>query len=157
MGLVNRLPPPRGEAASFTSGGGWTWHAGTVMNSFPACGTHPPTPTLPPKRGAGVGRPLGIPTVEDKVLQRAVATILATVYEQDFMNCSYGYRPGRSAHQALEALWQAAMGFGQWVLEGDIRKFFDTLDHKVLTEFLDRRLGDGVRPAAPAGRSAAGG
>jgi len=99
-----------------------------------------------PKEGKpGETRPLGIPTVEDKVLQRAVATLLEAVYEQDFLDCSYGFRPGRSPHQALEALWRPAMDFGGgWVVEGDIRKCFDTLDHGVLREFLGRRIGDGV-------------
>ena len=71
-------------------------------------------------------RPIGIPTLEDKVLQRAVAMLLEPIYEQDFYDCSYGFRPGRSAHHALEALWKQAMGCqGGWILEVDIRKFFD--------------------------------
>ena len=72
-------------------------------------------------------RPLGIPTFEDKVLQRAVVMVLETIYEQDFLDCSYGFRPGRSAHQALEALWQQTMKMGGgWIVEVDIRKFYDT-------------------------------
>ena len=55
-------------------------------------------------------RPIGIPTLEDKVLQRAVAMLLGPIYEQDFHDCSYGFRPGRGAHQALEALWKQTMG-----------------------------------------------
>ena len=98
-----------------------------------------------PKDGApGETRPLGIPTVEDKLLQRAVAGILELVYEQDFMPCSYGFRPGRTARQAREAVWQATTTFGTWVLEGDIRKRFDTLGHKELMAFLGQRIGDGV-------------
>jgi RNA-directed DNA polymerase len=90
-------------------------------------------------------RPLGIPTFEDKVLQRAVVMVLEAVYEQDFLDCSYGYRPGRSAHQALDALWQQTMGIdGGWVLEVDIRKFFDSLDHAHLRELLQLRIRDGV-------------
>jgi RNA-directed DNA polymerase len=90
-------------------------------------------------------RPLGIPTFEDKVLQRAVVMVLEAVYEQDFRDCSYGYRPGRSAHQALDALRQQLMGMGGgWVVEVDIRKFFDTLDHAHLRELLRRRIRDGV-------------
>ncbi len=70
-------------------------------------------------------RPLGIPTLEDKILQRAVAMCLEAVYEQDFLPCSYGFRPGRSAHQALEAVWHGVMDFGRaWVVEVDIRRFF---------------------------------
>ena len=70
-------------------------------------------------------RPIGIPTLEDKVLQRAVAMLLEPIYEQDFYDCSYGFRPGRSAHQALESLWKQTMdSHGGWLLEVDIRKFF---------------------------------
>ena len=90
-------------------------------------------------------RPLGIPTFEDKVLQRAVVMVLEAIYEQDFKDCSYGFRPGRSAHQALESLWQQTMATGgNWVVEVDIRKFFDTLDHGHLRALLQRRVRDGV-------------
>jgi group II intron reverse transcriptase/maturase len=90
-------------------------------------------------------RPIGIPTFEDKVLQRAVTMVLEAVYEQDFLDCSYGFRPGRSAHQALEALWRGTMAVGGgWVLEVDVRGFFDSLDHRHLREFLSRRVRDGV-------------
>lgn len=90
-------------------------------------------------------RPIGIPTLEDKVLQRAVSMVLESVYEEDFLDCSYGFRPGRSAHQALEALWQGTMQMGGgWVLEVDIRKFFDELDRRHLRSFLDLRVRDGV-------------
>jgi len=80
-----------------------------------------------PKAGSpGETRPLGIPTLEDKVLQRAVAMLLEPIYETDFSDCSYGFRKGRSAHQALDALWKEAMNInGGWILELDIRKFFD--------------------------------
>jgi hypothetical protein len=98
-----------------------------------------------PKGSGAETRPIGIPTFEDKVLQRAVAMVLEAVYEQEFLDCSYGFRPSRSAHQALQALWVEAtkMG-GGWVLEVDIRKFFDTLDHGHLREILRRRVLDGV-------------
>jgi group II intron reverse transcriptase/maturase len=90
-------------------------------------------------------RPIGVPTFEDKVLQRAVVMVLEAIYEQDFLPCSYGFRPGRSAHQALATLWQQLMGLGGgWVVEVDIRKFFDTLDHAQLRELLKRRVRDGV-------------
>jgi group II intron reverse transcriptase/maturase len=90
-------------------------------------------------------RPLGIPTFEDKVLQRAVTMVLETISEQDFLDCSYGFRPGRSAHQALESLWQQTMKMGGgWIVEVDIRKFFDTISHEHLREFLKRRVRDGV-------------
>ncbi len=86
-----------------------------------------------------------IPTLEDKVLQRAVVMVLEAIYEQDFYDGSYGFRPGRSAHQALESLWTQTMKTGGgWILEVDIRKFFDTLDHGHLRAFLKRRVRDGV-------------
>jgi len=98
-----------------------------------------------PKAKPGETRPIGIPTFEDKVLQRAVVMILEAVYEQDFLSCSYGFRPGRSAHQALEVLWHQAMDIrGGWILEVDIEKFFDTLDHARLREFIQQRVRDGV-------------
>ena len=80
-----------------------------------------------PKGDGSQTRPIGIPTFEDKVLQRAVAMVLEAVYEQSFHDFSYGFRPGRSAHQACEALRGASMRMaGGWVLEVDIQKFFDT-------------------------------
>ena len=86
-----------------------------------------------------------VPTLEDKLLQRAVAMILEAIYEQDFYNCSYGFRPGRSAHNALDVIWKEGMRPGlEVILEVDIRKFFDTLDHGHLREFLRQRLRDGV-------------
>ena len=90
-------------------------------------------------------RGIGIPTFEDKVLQRAIVMLLEPIYEQDFLDCSYGFRPGRSQHQALEKVWkeQMAMG-GGWVLEVDIRKYFDTIDHAHLREILSHRVRDGV-------------
>jgi group II intron reverse transcriptase/maturase len=98
-----------------------------------------------PKGSGAETRPIGIPTFEDKVLQRAVAMVLEAVYEQDFLDCSYGFRPGRSAHQALQALWnQTTRIAGGWVLEVDIRKFFDTMDHGHIREILRRRVLDGV-------------
>jgi group II intron reverse transcriptase/maturase len=83
--------------------------------------------------------------LEDKVLQRAVVMLLEPIYEQDFDPGSYGFRPRRSAHQALEDLWKRTMdNGGGWILEVDIRKFFDTLDHAFLREFLQLRVRDGV-------------
>jgi RNA-directed DNA polymerase len=97
-----------------------------------------------PKGGGSDTRPIGIPTFEDKVLQRAVAMVLEAVYEQDFLNCSWGFRPGRSAHRALSDLRRQLMPKGGWILEADIRKFFDHLDHRHLMELLRRRVRDGV-------------
>ena len=99
---------------------------------------------IPKGRGDQL-RPIGIPTFEDKVLQRAVVMVLESVYEQDFLPCSYGFRPGRSAHQALSSLREQVMAMqGCWVVELDIERFFDTLDHGHLREFLRRRIRDGV-------------
>jgi RNA-directed DNA polymerase len=89
-------------------------------------------------------RPIGIPTFEDKVLQRAVVMVLEAVYEQDFLDCSYAFRPGRSAHDALQRCWQVLMEVGGgYVLEIDIEKFFDNLEPKHLRGFLDQRVRDG--------------
>jgi len=93
----------------------------------------------------GSQRMLGIPTFEDKVAQRAVLMVLEAVYEQDFLPCSYGFRPGRSAHQALSNLrsdlWAKRL---YWVVEIDIRKYFDSIPHSQLRTFLDQRVTDGV-------------
>lgn len=98
-----------------------------------------------PKGNGSETRPIGIPTFEDKVLQRAVVMVLECVYEQDFLDCSYGFRRGRSAHDALETLWKQTMEMGGgWVLEIDIRKFFDTLDHRHIQALVRQRVRDGV-------------
>ena len=91
----------------------------------------------------GRQRPLGVPTLEDKIVQRAVAEVLSAIDEQDFLGFSYGFRPGRSPHQALDAL---TVGIEtkkvNWVLDADIRGFFDTLDHEWLVRFLEHRVAD---------------
>jgi RNA-directed DNA polymerase len=93
----------------------------------------------------GSQRPLGIPTFEDKVAQRAIAMVLEAVYEQDFHPCSYGFRPGRSAHDALSELFSAITWRRQhWVLDVDIRKYFDSIPHAALRAILDQRVTDGV-------------
>ena len=90
-------------------------------------------------------RPLGIPTYEDKILQRAVLMVLEPVYETDFLDVSHGVRPGRGAHGALDSLWTQEMKLGGgWIVDVDLRKFFDTIDHGHLREFLKRRVRDGV-------------
>jgi group II intron reverse transcriptase/maturase len=96
------------------------------------------------KPGGGK-RGLGIPSFEDKVAQRAIVMLLEPIYEQDFLNCSFGYRLGRNAHQALQVLRSGIMKQrGYWVLEVDIRKFFDSIPRITLRESLARRVTDGV-------------
>jgi len=88
-------------------------------------------------------RPLGVLVLEDKIAQRAVAEVLSALYEQDFGGFSYGFRPGRSAHQALDALVLAILRRKvNWVLDADIGGFFDTLDHGWLVKFIEHRVAD---------------
>ena len=109
------------------------------------CGKYRASPVL--RRWAdkpdGGKRPLGLPTLEDKIVQGAVAEILNSIYEADFYGFSYGFRPGRSPHQALQAL-QTVLQKGKvnWVLDADINKFFDTIDHKELMLAMRRRVID---------------
>ena len=96
-------------------------------------------------KGDGSQRPIGIPTVEDKLLQRAVVLILEPIMESEFRDFSYGFRPGRSAHQALSATRSAIMDRRiSWVIDADLKSFFDTIDHGHLREMLRQRVRDGV-------------
>jgi len=91
----------------------------------------------------GRQRPLGVPTLEDKIVQRSVVEVLNAIYEPDFLGFSYGFRPGRSPHQALDALTVGIMTKKvNWVLDADIRGFFDTLDHGWLVKFVEHRVAD---------------
>jgi group II intron reverse transcriptase/maturase len=98
-----------------------------------------------PKGKGKEQRPIGIPTVEDRILQRAILQVLEPVFENDFFDFSYGFRPGRSAHDAVDYLWKE---FGpkniNWVIDLDIQKFFDTMNHQHLRSFLKQRVQDGV-------------
>lgn len=99
---------------------------------------------IPKGRGSET-RPIGMPTTEDKLLQRAVAMLLEPIDEQDVLDCSYGFRPSRSAHGALKTLWSQCMTGGiTWILDLDISKFFDTLEPSHLRSFLQHRVRDGV-------------
>ncbi len=88
-------------------------------------------------------RPLGVPALEDKIVQRAVVEVLNAIYERDFLGFSYGFRPGRNPHQALDAL---TVGITtkkvNWVLDADLRSFFDTLKHEWLVKFIEHRVAD---------------
>jgi RNA-directed DNA polymerase len=91
----------------------------------------------------GRQRPLGIAALEDKIVQQAVKTVLEAVYEEDFLGFSYGFRPGRSCHRALDALWVGIMRRKvSWVLDADIRGFFDSLSHEWMVRFLEHRIAD---------------
>jgi len=91
----------------------------------------------------GRQRPLGIAALEDKIVQQAVVTVLNQIYEEDFLGFSYGFRPGRSQHDALDALWVGIMRKKvNWILDADIRGFFDNLSHEWLVKFIEHRVAD---------------
>lgn len=96
-------------------------------------------------KGDGKQRPLGIPTVEDKLLQTAVANVLTPVYEEIFYDTSYGFRPGKSQHQALDMLFKEVSFEGKrYIIDADMKNYFGSIDHQRLREFLDLRIKDGV-------------
>jgi len=91
----------------------------------------------------GRQRPLGVPVLEDKLVQRATVEVLNTIYETDFLDFSYGFRPGRSQHNALDALYTGLLTRKvNWVLDADIRGFFDAIDHGWLVKFVEHRIAD---------------
>jgi group II intron reverse transcriptase/maturase len=96
-----------------------------------------------PKPGKTSKRPLGVPCVADRALQRSVSLVLSSIYEQDFLPCSFGGRPKLSAHHALSTLNEIISGKKvSWVLEADLKNFFGSLDHGWLLRFVEHRVGD---------------
>lgn len=91
----------------------------------------------------GRQRPLGIASIEDKIVQQAVVTVLSAIYEEDFLEFSFGFRPGRGQHNALDALTAGIKSRkGDWIVDADIRSFFDEIDHRWMLRFLEHRIAD---------------
>ena len=94
-------------------------------------------------KGGGKTRPIGISTIEDKVVQGAIGELLGVIYEQEFLECSHGFRPGRSAHDALKVLNRSIRyGEANWILKADVAAFFDSMDRPVLRGMLEERIDD---------------
>jgi RNA-directed DNA polymerase len=105
----------------------------------------PPVRRIWLEKGDGKQRPIGIPALEDKILQRAVVMLLERIYEQVFYDCSHGFRPKRSAHHALREIRENCMNMGiRWILDADIKGYFDSIRHDLLREFLRKKMNDGT-------------
>ncbi len=116
-----------------------------VLNAVHRKGYHPPAVRRVwiPKPGKAAKRPLGVPTIVDRTLQRSVADVLSAIYEQDFLPVSFGGRPGRGAHHALATLHHILVSKRvNWVLEADLKNFFGSLDHAWMMQFMEQRVGD---------------
>jgi retron-type reverse transcriptase len=99
-------------------------------------------------KGNGQQRPLGIAAMEDKIVQQAVVTVLNAIHEEDFRGFSYGFRPGRSPHMALDALYVAIKRQRvNWIVDLDIRSFFDQIDHRSLKQLMEYRIADPTTPS----------
>ena len=108
-------------------------------------GTYSPKPSRRvyiDKPGTNKKRPLGISCLEDKIVERAIAKLLVEIYEPKFLDCSYGFRPGRNCHQAVSRLLQHISGCTSYIVEADIRSCFDTIDHDWLIKFLEHDIAD---------------
>jgi group II intron reverse transcriptase/maturase len=139
------------DAAPGVDGQKWQQYEAELEDRLPALHSrvHKGTYRAKPSRRVyipksdGRQRALGIASLEDKIVQQAVVTVLNAIYEVDFLGFSYGFRPGRSQHDALDALWVGIMGKKvNWVLDADIRGFFDTIDHRWLMKFVEHRIAD---------------
>lgn len=140
----------RRDAATGVDGVTWEEYGGSInerltdLENRVHSGSYHPQPVrrvhIP--KGDGQTRPIGVPALEDKLLQEAVRMVLEPIYEAEFIGFSYGFRPKRSAHDALDAVAVAIQRRVSWVLDADIRSFFDTIDHRNLQRMLEHRIGD---------------